>query len=310
MSKERRNKEFQQVAWDEQLQAEWAQLLRLAIREDLGDVGDATTRALVSEDAEGAARVIARQPGIVAGLPGVECTLQEIEPRLAWSPEMEDGGAVAPGACLGRIHGPARGILTAERIILNLLGRLSGIATLTSQYVEAVRGAAARVYDTRKTTPGWRRLEKYAVRGGGGRNHRTGLFDAVLIKDNHLALGAESGSTTRYTPAEAVRLARQFTRELGTGDMIVEIEIDTLDALEDVLSAGPDLVLLDNMDPPTLHNAVVRRDAIDPSIELEASGAVDLAAVRPIAQSGVDRISVGALTHSAARLDIALDWGR
>ncbi len=309
MSTQSHSKEFQQIAWDEQLRSEWARLLRLAIQEDLADTGDWTTRALVSEDAEGAARVVARQPGVVAGLPGVECTLHEIEPRLAWSAEVKDGRAVAPGDCLGRIHGPARGILTAERIVLNLLGRLSGIATLTWQYVEAVRGAEARIYDTRKTTPGWRRLEKYAVRCGGGCTHRTGLFDAVLIKDNHLALGAEAVGTARYTPAEAVKLARRFTREHGAGDMIIEIEVDTLDQLDEVLSVGPDLVLLDNMDPLTLRNAVARRDAVDPAIELEASGAVDLAAVGPIAQSGVDRISVGALTHCAARVDLALDWG-
>ena len=212
-----------------------------------------------------------------------------------------------PGACLA-----------AERVLLNLLGRLSGIATLTRQYVDAMAGTKARIYDTRKTTPGWRRLEKYAVRCGGGWNHRTGLFEAVLIKDNHLAFGSQSPATAtatdalRYTPAEAVGLARRFLREQAAADaaapMIVEVEVDSLDQLDAVLAAGPDLVLLDNMQPGELRQAVARRDAVAPAVELEASGGVDLRGVRRIAETGVERISVGALTHSAVALDIGLDW--
>jgi nicotinate-nucleotide pyrophosphorylase (carboxylating) len=203
--------------------------------------------------------------------------------------------------------------LTAERLVLNLLGRLSGIATLTRKYVDAVAGTQSRIYDTRKTTPGWRRLEKYAVRCGGGCNHRTGLFDAVLIKDNHLAVGKEAtDSTARYTPAEAVARARRFIEEQAPepaqGPMIVEVEVDTLEQLDEVLAAGPDLVLLDNMTPAQLREAVRHRDARNPTVELEASGGVRLETVRQIAQSGVDRISVGALTHAAVWLDFGLDW--
>jgi nicotinate-nucleotide pyrophosphorylase (carboxylating) len=305
------SKEFQQTVWDGQLADDWQALLRLAVREDLGEAGDWTTRSLVPEDAVGRAAVVARQAGAIAGLPAVEMTLRAVEPRLSWSPACEDGRHVAAGERLGVIDGPARGLLSAERLVLNLLGRLSGIATLTRQYVAAVAGTGARIYDTRKTTPGWRRLEKYAVRCGGGWNHRGGLFEAVLIKDNHLALGAQGRGAARYTPAEAVERARrcvqQCAADAGRG-MIVEVEVDTLEQLDAVLPVGPDLVLLDNMPPEMLRAAVARRDACGRAIELEASGGVNMATVRRIAESGVERISVGALTHSAVSLDIALDW--
>jgi nicotinate-nucleotide pyrophosphorylase (carboxylating) len=204
-------------------------------------------------------------------------------------------------------------VLTAERLLLNFLGRLSGIATLTRRYVEAVVGTRARIYDTRKTTPGWRRLEKYAVRCGGGWNHRSGLFDAVLIKDNHLAVrSASPGGAAGYTPAEAVARARRYAGdragEAGCGELIVEVEVDTLEQLAEVLPAGPDLVLLDNMSLDQLRQAVAYRDAVHAAIELEASGGVGLENVRALAETGVDRISVGALTHSAPSLDVALDW--
>jgi nicotinate-nucleotide pyrophosphorylase (carboxylating) len=307
-------KEFHQIVWDDHLRNDWNALLRLAIDEDLGTSGDCTTLALVADDVQGRAGVVARQPGIVAGLPGVEMTLAQIDPRLRWSPKTEDGRPVGQGDCVGMIEGPARGLLAAERILLNLLGRLSGIATLTRQYVDAA--GDARIYDTRKTTPGWRRLEKYAVRCGGGRNHRGGLDEAVLIKDNHLALGSQSRdcpnfrlseneTVPRFSPAEAVRRAKQFT---AGSDVIVEIEVDTLEQLDAVLPPRPDIVLLDNMDAAHLREAVARRNAFDPAIELEASGGVTLATVRAIAQSGVERISVGALTHSAVSLDFGLDW--
>ncbi len=308
------SKEFHQIVWDDRLQADWQRLLRLAVREDLGDGDDWTTLALVAEDAVGAAVVVARQPGVMAGLPGVEITLNEIEPRLRWSPETEDGQSIRPGDVVGRIDGPARGLLTAERLVLNLLGHLSGIATLTRRYVDAVAGTRARIYDTRKTTPGWRRLQKYAVRCGGGRNHRAGLFEAVLIKDNHLALGMPelAGGPPRFTPAEAVAMARRFIRDhlgepAGSG-VIIEVEVDTLEQLDAVLPAGPDIVLLDNTGPAELREAVARRDACRAAVELEASGGVTLQTVGQLAASGVDRISVGALTHSAACLDLGVDW--
>ncbi len=223
--------------------------------------------------------------------------------------------------------------------MLNFLGRLSGIATLTQRFVQTIAGTEARIYDTRKTAPGWRRLEKYAVRQGGGCNHRTGLFDAILIKDNHLALGAgkqwsvvggqgsveakdrfphpgplpEGVVVTQFSPAEAVQHARQFlARNFPADDsrreMIVEVEVDSLTQLEQVLPGRPDIVLLDNMNPEDLRRAVELRNLLSPEVELEASGGVSLATVRVIAETGVDRISAGALTHSAVSLDVALDW--
>lgn len=303
------SKEFRQTVWDDRVADAWDAVLRLALDEDLGLAGDCTTMALVADDVPGRADVAARQPGVVAGLPGVAKTLSLVDSRLRWSPHIEDGKRVEKGTCLGTIEGPARGLLGAERILLNLLGRLSGIATLTRQYVDLMAGTNAHIYDTRKTTPGWRRLEKYAVRCGGGRNHRGGLDEAVLIKDNHLAFGAQSiDRAKRFTPAEAVVKARQYAERRGVPDMVIEVEVDTLDQLDAVLPVRPDIVLLDNMTPDQLREAVARRNAVDRRIELEASGGVNLATVRAIAESGVDRISVGALTHSAVSLDFGLDW--
>jgi nicotinate-nucleotide pyrophosphorylase (carboxylating) len=304
------SKEFPQTVWDEQLERDWQTLLRLAIAEDLGTRGDWTSRALVAEDAAGRAAVVARQPGVVAGLPAANATLSAFDPHLCWSPQTDDGQTVAKGTCLGTVEGPARALLAAERVLLNLLGRLSGIATLTRQYVNAVAGTNARIYDTRKTTPGWRRLEKYAVRCGGGWNHRRGLDEAVLIKDNHLALGSGAAAQVgQFTPGEAVLRARRFVAE-GAGDpaMVIEVEVDTLEQFDAVLPARPDIVLLDNMTPEQLRQAVERRGNCDPAIQLEASGGVNLSTVRQIALSGVDRISVGALTNSAVALDFGLDW--
>jgi nicotinate-nucleotide pyrophosphorylase (carboxylating) len=233
-----------------------------------------------------------------------------MDPRLEWEEQVSEGAVVQPGQAVAAIHGPARSLLTSERTLLNFLGRLSGVATLTRAYVEKVAGTKARIYDTRKTTPGWRRLEKYAVRTGGGWNHRLGLFDAVLIKDNHLALGASRGESA-YTPAQAVRRARQLN-EAGIASqaapLVIEVEVDTLEQLEGVLPARPDIVLLDNMRPDVLREAVARRDALAPGVQLEASGGIDLESVADVARTGVDRISVGALTHSAVWFDVGLDW--
>ncbi|MCE5268828.1 MAG: carboxylating nicotinate-nucleotide diphosphorylase [Planctomycetaceae bacterium] len=300
--------DFYQTVWDDRLCKDWEQLLSLAIAEDFGSTGDWTTNALVPDDARGHAAVVARRAGVVAGLPGIEMTLHAVNERLRWSPSAEDGQSVGVGQCVGRVEGPARGLLGAERILLNLLGRLSGIATLTRRYVDAVAGTDARIYDTRKTTPGWRRLEKYAVRCGGGRNHRGGLDEAVLIKDNHLALGAQSHGGAAFSPAEAVIRAREYLERRAGTAKIVEVEVDTLEQLDAVLPAGPDIVLLDNMNPAQLREAVARRNAAGVAVELEASGGVDLSTVRTIAESGVERISVGVLTHSAVSLDFGLDW--
>lgn len=317
-------RDFTQISWDAQTEAQWRQLVRLALAEDLGQQGDLTSQALAPADRQGQAVVVPRQAGVLAGLRGVPLLLAEVEiwlqgsgnretlssshsdvglPRLRWTALAEDGQAVNAGQVVGRLEGPAQSILACERILLNLVGRLSGIATLTRQYVEAAAVAGAAIYDTRKTTPGWRRLEKYAVRCGGGRNHRTGLFDAILIKDNHLAL-----RQGQFSPAEAVRQARRYLQQIGRPEALVEIEVDRLEQLEEVLTAGPDVVLLDNMSPTELRQAVARRNAISPQVALEASGGVRLETVRQIAQTGVERISVGALTHSAQSLDLGLDW--
>lgn len=306
-------KEFHQYQWDDVLQADWEALLLLAIDEDLDEDGDWTTRSLVPAKAAGQALIVARQSGVVAGLCGVKTTLTAIDQNLSWTPAVSDGQTVEQGSRIGIIRGPAQGLFAVERLLLNFLGRLSGIATLTRKYVEAAAGTVARIFDTRKTAPGWRRLEKYAVRCGGGWNHRGGLFEAVLIKDNHLAWGASSAAEIlRYTPAEAVLLARRYIAEHAAktdpSEMIVEVEVDTLEQLDHVLPAGPDIILLDNMTVEQLREAVARRNKINPAVELEASGGVTLSTVRRIAETGVERISVGALTHSATALDFGLDW--
>lgn len=304
-------REYRQIEWDARLEDDCRQLVRLAVREDLDRFYDWTTIALVPDGTEGQARIVARQTGIVAGLPAGRLTLAEYDRRIEWLPLVADGDQIDAGCALARLSGPARSLLTAERPLLNLLGRLSGIATLTRRYVEAVAGTPARLFDTRKTTPGWRRLEKYAVRAGGGWNHRLGLFDAVLIKDNHLAWCAPPGGP-RWAPAEAVARMREFLGQLAPDDSpqgaIVEVEVDSLAELADVLAAGPDIVLLDNMSPAQLRSAVAMRDARFGQVQLEASGGIRLDTVGEVARTGVDRISVGALTHSAAWLDVGLDW--
>ncbi|HPM84951.1 MAG TPA: carboxylating nicotinate-nucleotide diphosphorylase [Candidatus Anammoximicrobium sp.] len=299
-------KEFTQIDWSETLADDCRQIVRLAIREDLGRACDWTTVALAPAGVRGRAAVVAREGGTVAGLPAARLALDEMQVLVDWRPLAVDGQAVTAGERLAELCGPVREMLTAERLLLKLIGRLSGIATLTRQFVQAVQGTAAGIYDTRKTTPGWRRLEKYAVRCGGGRNHRTGLFDAVLIKDNHLAL-------MQLRPGAAVRRVREFLHaalpESDLADaLMVEVEVDTLEQLDDAMTARPDIILLDNMPTSQLREAVVRRDAVSPEIELEASGGVSLGSVRAVAETGVDRISVGALTHSAVSLDVALDW--
>lgn len=323
MSRRRNDRDYRPVEWDAALEDDLRQLVRLAVREDLDRHHDWTTALLVDEQAVSRAVVVARKPGIVAGLPGAALTLAEYDRRIVWTPLVEDGTQVAAGTTLAELSGPARSLLTAERPMLNLLGRLSGIATLTRRYVDAVAGTGVRVYDTRKTMLGWRRIEKYAVRMGGGSNHRVGLYDGILIKDNHLAqgaapsAGAEQGSESRYTPAQAVRKAREFIAdrlaELPAERayweaMLVEVEVDSLAQLELVLPEQPDVVLLDNMPPATLAEAVRRRDAVAPQVELEASGGINLQTIRAAAESGVERISVGGLTHSADWWDVGLDW--
>jgi nicotinate-nucleotide pyrophosphorylase (carboxylating) len=306
-------REFHQIEWDAAAEEDCRQIVRLAVREDLDRLFDWTTLALIPSGVEGRAVIRTRQNGVIAGLRAAQVAVTEMDLHLRLEAAVEDGRQVAAGDTLAVLAGPARSLLAAERILLNLIGRLSGIATLTRAYVEAVRGTQARIYDTRKTTPGWRRLEKYAVRMGGGSNHRLGLYDAILIKDNHLALAAEAEGTGHLTAAEAVRRARQFVDNLAAAEtaapLVVEVEVDTLAQLEEVLGETPDLVLLDNMAVDELKAAVALRDRVAPQVELEASGGVSLQTVASIAASGVERISVGALTHSAASLDVGMDWG-
>lgn len=275
-------------------------LVRLALEEDLGSGGDLTSAAVIPGDLTGQAVFVARAPGIVAGLPAAGLVFAALDANLKFEERCADGTAVKPGDPLATVTGPMRGLLSGERTALNFLQRLSGVATQTRRYVDAVAGLPARVLDTRKTLPGWRLLEKYAVRQGGGHNHRLGLYDGILIKDNHLAA---RGQGVRAV-AEQAQAWRQRQQRL----VPLEIEVDTLQQLDEVLGCRPDIVLLDNMTPEQLREAVRRRNAKAPGVLLEASGGVTLANVRAIAEAGVERISIGALTHSAPALDIALDY--
>ena len=304
--------DYRPVEWDAMMEDDCRRLARLAVREDLDRYHDWTTVALVDERATGRAWVVSRGQGVIAGLKPGQTILDEYDRRLSLESLVQDGTTVTRGQQVAVLSGPARSMLTAERPLLNLIGHLSGIATLTARYVAAVVGTRARIYDTRKTMPGWRRLEKYAVRCGGGHNHRLGLFDGVLIKDNHLALGAVLADRAKYTPAEAIARAREFLQDLPAeakpGELLLEVEVDSLDQLREVLPAGPDIVLLDNMRPTLLVEAVAIRDALAPAVELEASGGINLSTVAAVAATGVERISAGALTHSAEWFDVGLDW--
>lgn len=305
-------KDFHQFTWDAAVEDDCRQIVRLAIREDLDRLFDWTTLALVPTGSVAKAAIVTRKGGVACGLRAAELAISEMDVTIRLEPHVSDGDVIARGQTLATISGPARSLLTAERILLNLIGRLSGIATLAKTYVDAVAGTGASIYDTRKTTPGWRRLEKYAVHCGGARNHRTGLFDAILIKDNHLALAAQAQGTGHLTAAEAVRRARDFVDSMKAGGrgipLLVEVEVDTFQQLHEVLPEQPDIVLLDNMTLDELRQAVGLRNSMAPSVELEASGGVKLDTVADIARTGVERISVGGLTHSASSLDVGLDW--
>jgi nicotinate-nucleotide pyrophosphorylase (carboxylating) len=267
--------------------------VRAALAEDLGRAGDITSALTIPDGAKGVARLVARKLGRIAGLNCAETAFRLIDPSLRFVPAIADGDAVAAGDLLATIEGPARAILTGERVALNFLGHLSGVATATAALVKAVEGTKARIVCTRKTIPGLRLLQKYAVRCGGGLNHRFGLDDAVLVKDNHIA--AAGGIAPALSRLRA-----------GLGHMVrIEVEVDTLAQLEEALGLGVDTVLLDNMAPGMLRQAVTLANG---RATLEASGNVTLESVRAIAESGVDTISSGAITHSAPNLDIGLDF--
>jgi nicotinate-nucleotide pyrophosphorylase (carboxylating) len=302
-------RDFDQQTRDIFLKDDLEQLVRLAIREDLARSMDLTTIAVVPSGLPACAHIVARQPGVAAGLDLLAWIEQTLQASIGIQLHTADGKAFQQGDCLATLTGDARDVLTCERTCLNFLGRLCGIASWTAEHVRLIGDLPAKLYDTRKTTPGWRRLEKYAVACGGGKNHRMGLYDAILIKDNHLACHAHVTGKL-LSPCEAIHHAREFLAQQPDvpSDAIVEIEVDTLSQLDDALPANPDIVLLDNMSTDQLRSAVARRNAINPSVQLEASGGVRLSTLRAIAETGVDRISVGALTHSAINLDLGLDW--
>ncbi len=277
-------------------------LVQAAIAEDLGSAGDLTSKALIGEQHQGSAGFVARGPGVLAGMEAARIVLAKVDGEVKWEWGQRDGAVVEPGTVLARVAGRLRSLLAAERIALNCVQRLSGVATMTRAFVDAIAGLNCSIYDTRKTTPGWRVLEKYAVRVGGGSNHRMGLNDAVLIKDNHLVAWRHRAGDP--APAAAVRAARAAVPE----GMVVELEVDSIAQLEQALPGGPDMVLLDNMPLDQLAAAVALRNRLAPKLLLEASGGITLATVRRVAETGVDRISVGAITHSAPALDIALDF--
>jgi nicotinate-nucleotide pyrophosphorylase (carboxylating) len=330
-------------------------LVALALEEDLGAAGDLTSQAVIPPDLEACTRFVARASGVLAGLPAAALVTAALDPKLRLEFHQQDGNSLKEGDTIATLAGPMRAILAAERTALNFLQHLSGIATLTRRYVDAVAGLRCRIMDTRKTIPGWRLLAKYAVRCGGGHNHRMGLYDGILIKDNHLAaqfrntpiptrdrsplspvLGGEGSGVRGVNPAttqpphpqplspeyrgegslpqptqEVISspIFRDFMRAARNRASFLEIEVETLDQFAEVLACKPDIVLLDNMTLAQMRQAVALRNQQAPDVLLEASGGVNLQTVRAIAETGVDRISVGALTHSAPALDIALDFG-
>lgn len=273
----------------------WHAIVELALTEDIG-TGDVTTLATVAADAMADGRLIAKQTGVISGLEAAAFTFARVDPDVRFNALVADGQIVEAGTVIAEVSGRARSLLLAERVALNLLQRLSGVATVTAAYVAAVRGTSARIVDTRKTTPGMRVLEKAAVRHGGGHNHRVGLADGVLIKDNHLA--AVGGPDRVARAVAAARAGAPHT-------LRVEVEVTTVAEAAEAVAAGADIILLDNMTVARMREAVAM---IGGRALIEASGGVTLKAVRAIAETGVDLISVGALTHSAPALDISLDF--
>lgn len=272
---------------------DFSDVVERALAEDLSDRGDITSTSILAADAVSHGDVVARSAGVVAGIPVARLVFSRVDDSIVFEARTEDGARVDAGTVVASVSGPSRGILTAERTALNLLGRMSGVATATAELVTAVAGTGARITDTRKTMPGLRLLDKYAVAAGGGVNHRMGLYDEVMIKDNHIVAAGDIRS--------AVAAARNA---LGP-EVRVTVEVDSLDQLEEVLETSADRVLLDNMSTDTLSRAVA---VVGAAMETEASGGVTLETVREIAETGVDYISVGWITHSAPQLDVALDF--
>lgn len=286
-------------------------LLTAVLKEDVGS-RDITSSALIPKEQLAKAEIVIRREGVLAGLQIAEWVFSLTDPKIKFQPTVKDGQRVYPDKAVAFLEGPARGILAGERVALNFLGHLSGIATLTRAFVDKVKGTSAKILETRKTLPGLRLLEKYAVRVGGGVNHRMGLYDGILIKENHLRLVAEGLSPKGTVPKSSVEQAVALARAASQKQTPVEVEVTNLQEFRQALAAKADLILLDNMKLPEMQEAVRLRNAVARSKGgakplLEVSGGVTLESVRPIALTGVDRISVGALTHSAPTLNIALE---
>lgn len=302
-------KDYPAVRADSLLEADLRSLVRLSIAEDLRNSLDWTTVCLIEPETRGGCQIVPREEGVCAGLATVSWIVDEFDADLDVELSLEDGQRLTPGKPIATLRGSVRDLLTSERTILNIVGRLCGIASLTANYVAAIKQSHARLYDTRKTTPGWRLLEKYAVNCGGAHNHRSGLYDGFLIKDNHLALaGDTNGPIMASTAAEKTLRWRGSRIESMTAPDIVEIEVDSLEQFRQVLPIQPDIILLDNFPIDQLREAVTIRNDSESPVELEASGNVRIETLPAIAATGVDRISSGALTHQATSLDLGLDW--
>ncbi len=277
-------------------------LTKMSLEEDLRDIGDLTSLSTIPADLEATVNIVSRQAGVLCGLALLPIVFSELDASVDVKYHRQDGDVIARQMVIASISGQVRTLLTAERTVLNFMTLLSGISSRTAEFVAETQHTKAVILDTRKTFPGYRLLQKYAVRCGGGTNHRMGLYDGILIKDNHIAARGDS------TCAAAVTDARRYARTHHVNSKI-EIEVDTLDQLRNALQESPEIILLDNMSPQTMQQAVAIRDASSsPSTLLEASGGVTLQTVRAIAESGVDRISIGSLTHSSPALDIGFDW--
>lgn len=283
-------------------------IVQLAIKEDIGD-GDITSKIFIPDGSESEGMLVAKEAGIVAGLPVAGYALSQIDENLIFTSNIEDGSMARKGTILGSVKGLTLSLLSAERMVLNFLQRLSGIATSTNMFAERIKGYRTQIMDTRKTAPGWRYLEKYAVRAGGGINHRMGLYDQILIKDNHLkAMGTEKENDT------ISRLVKKAREQIKNGTLI-EVEVEDLCQIREVMDAGVDIILFDNMEPSKIREAVEMVKEFENSrgagsgraILTEASGNITIENVEEYADAGVDRISVGAITHSVRALDISFD---
>ncbi len=300
--------------FDEATRADCIVLIDQALSEDLNGTVDCTSWSVVPENVTGSAWFVSREDGVACGLQICELVLERAAQKLDLELHVQDGDAIEKGGAIATIRGEARNILLVERTCLNFMCRLSGISTLTNKFVQLTTGTNAHVLDTRKTTPGWRRLEKYAVKCGGGQNHRMGLYDAVMIKDNHLAMFSRVVDHAEQTIPVAIGKARDWIKtnaaNLPHGEKtILQVEVDTLNQYQIALDCDPDIILLDNMTTEQLTKAVsIRAERSKQTVQLEASGGVNLDTVAAISQTGVERISVGALTHSAKNFDIGLDW--